>query len=398
MTSEFEADTDSEMRGQAGFEAPLRVLVVDDDPDIRRLLSLRLKARRYDVETAASGDEALTRLDELAPDLMMLDVSMPGASGLEVLARVRADGRDIAVIMTTAFGSERMAIDALRQGADDYLRKPFEAEEFRTVVSRTASQLLLRRQNAELRRRLEEQHRALEAELARAARVQASLLPESAPTIPGYELAAVCRPARDVGGDFYDWQLRADGSLSFVLADVMGKGMPAALLMATVRSALRAVASFGTPAERVNAVEHGLAADLDRSDAFVTLLHAQLDPASGGIAFVDAGHGHGFVRRRGGGVEELPARGLPLGALPGLTYQEGSLVLEPGDSLILYSDGLPDARPDAVLDPSTIAARIGDDDRAPAIVDLLAALAESDCDRPDDLTLVVLRRNGDERG
>ena len=184
--------------------AVTRVLVVDDDRDINSLLQARLRLRGYQAEGVLSGEEALERLKVALPDLIFLDVSMPGMNGLEVLDRVRAQGLDLAVIMTTAFGSEQVAIDALRRGADDYLRKPFEPAEFQAVVERTAARLQLSRQNTALRRQLDEKRQQLERELSRAAQVQMELLPRNYPKLPEFELAAECLPAREVGGDFYD--------------------------------------------------------------------------------------------------------------------------------------------------------------------------------------------------
>ena len=120
-----------------GAQPVRRILVVDDDPDINRLLRVRLAARGYEVATAASGEEALELLSETPADLVFLDISLPGISGLQTLAEVRRRGLDTAVIMTTAFGSEQIAVEALRQGANDYLRKPFESDEFRRVLERT---------------------------------------------------------------------------------------------------------------------------------------------------------------------------------------------------------------------------------------------------------------------
>jgi serine phosphatase RsbU (regulator of sigma subunit) len=363
-----------------------RVLVVDDDPNINRLMQVRLRSQGYDVVSAASGDEALARLDEIAPDLMLLDVSMPGASGLDVLDHVRAEGRDVAVIMATAFGSERIAIDALRRGADDYLRKPFEPDEFRTVVERTTSRLLLRRQNRSLRRELL-------AELRRASEVQLSLLPQRPPAVDGFELAAYCLPARQVGGDFYDWQIAADGSLNLMLGDVMGKGMPAALLMATVRAAVRAVAAHHSPIDSLPIVDDVLAEDLERSSSFATLFLARLLSPDGDVTFVDAGHGLAFVARADGGAQRLEPRSLPLGVLPGNGFAAGSVTLAPGDALVLYSDGLPDARPDLRLDPEVLAGFLRGVAHAQEIVERLRNLVITGATAlPDDLTLVALRR------
>lgn len=363
-----------------------RALVVDDDPGINRLMQVRLRSQGYEVVSASSGDEALARLDEVKPDLMLVDVSMPGASGLDVLDRVRAEGRDIAVIMATAFGSEGIAIDALRRGADDYLRKPFEPDEFRAVVERTTSRLLLRRQNRTLRRELL-------AELRRAAEVQLSLLPDRPPVVEGFEVAAYCLPARQVGGDFYDWQIAADGSLNLMLGDVMGKGMPAALLMATVRAAVRAVAAHHAPIESLTVVERVLADDLERSSSFVTLFLARLTSADGRVSFVDAGHGLAFVVRATGVVQRLGPRSLPLGVLTGSSFEPGSVTLDPGDALVVFSDGLPDARPDLRLEPDTLAGLLRGVGHAQEIVERLRSLVVArGAALPDDLTLVALRR------
>lgn len=126
-------------------DEPIRALVVDDDPDINRLLRVRLKARGYEVESAADGAQALAAIERFGPDLLICDISMPIMGGLDVLDRVRADGRDLAVVMATAFGSEKVAIEALRRGADDYLRKPLEPVEFQAVLDRTVARLRLAR-------------------------------------------------------------------------------------------------------------------------------------------------------------------------------------------------------------------------------------------------------------
>jgi phosphoserine phosphatase RsbU/P len=372
-------------------DAPIRALVVDDDPDINRLLQLRLKARGYEVASAADGAAGLAEIDRFAPDLLVCDVSMPLMGGLEVLERVRAEGRDLAVIMATAFGSEKVAIEALRRGADDYLRKPLEPVEFQAVLDRTVGRLKLARDNARLQAQLDEKRRQLEAELARAAEVQARLLPGEPPAVPGWEVAAACLPARDVGGDFYDWRLEGGEALTLTLGDVMGKGMPAALLMATVRAALRAAPADPSPGRRLEGVERALADDLEGAAAFVTLFHARIDLASGAVAVADAGHGLALLRRADGTTEALAApKGLPMGVLPGSPIGDGAAAIGPGEALVIYSDGLPDARPDLATDAASLAPYLAG--RAREMVDRLVALADAGADRPDDLTVVVVRR------
>ncbi|MCL6541483.1 MAG: SpoIIE family protein phosphatase [Roseiflexus sp.] len=370
-----------------------RILVVDDDPDINRLLRARLTARGYEVSTAASGEEALALLADTISDIIFLDISLPGINGLQTLAEVRRRGLDAAVIMTTAFGSEQIAVEALRQGANDYLRKPFESDEFRRVLECTVQRLELERQNRVLRQQLEAHHRRLLSEMERAAEVQARLLPQIAPALSGFQLAAECIPARDVGGDFYDWQQPAPHLLSFWLCDVMGKGLDAALLMATVRAVMRAVVRHSPPAEAMRYVTNALIEDLMQSGRFVTLFLAQLDTTSGRLASIDAGHGLAFVRRADGAVETLnDRRGLPLGIVPDEQYDQRETILNPGDALVVYSDGLVDARIDLDLTPHVLADQLYGANSALAMLDRLVTLLAPVQMPPDDMTLLVVYR------
>ena len=374
-----------------GWNPVRRILVVDDDPDINRLLRTRLAARGYEVSAAIDGERALEKIGIVNPDIVFLDVSMPGIGGLEVLDRVRAGQLDAAVVMTTAFGSEQVAIDALRRGADDYLRKPFESREFQAVLERTVHRLELGRQNAALRRQLDEKRRQLEAELARAAQVQADLLPREVPRLPGFDLAGLCIAAREIGGDFYDWQEVEPGVATITLGDVMGKGMPAALLMATARAALRGAAN-NFPAEVVTRAAHALEIDLERSSSYVTLFHARVETQNRRVTYVDAGHGHVFVRRSDGRVEKLIPGGLPLGILPGVSYDQGEVTLAPGDILVLYSDGIIETR-EGGSNAEHLASEIAGLRSANEIAEHLLSFATAELTgpAPDDLTVVVLR-------
>lgn len=366
---------------------PFRALVVDDDPDIGRLVALRLGARGLSVTRASRGDEALAHILEHAPDVVLLDVAMPGLTGLEVLERVRAAGRDTAIVMMTAFGSEKVAIDALRRGADDYLRKPFETSELAAVLDRTLERIRLRRENAALTARLDAQRVELEAELARAGRVQADLLPGASPASPGIELRGLCLPARVVGGDFYDW-IPAGGDVVAVLGDVMGKGMSAALWMATVRAALRVSLPRLEPAAALAATADALEDDLARAGVFVTLFVARISPG-GRVRYVDAGHGLAVVRDRDGVVTPPEVRGLPLGVLPGERWTEGAWRLPPGGTFVAVSDGATELDLDEEIAPA-LAERVATQGTEAAC----AWLAEN-AGRPsrtDDLTAIVAWR------
>ena len=370
-----------------------RVLVIDDDAEIHRLLRARLEARGYDVHSAESGEDGLAKLREVSPDLIFLDVAMSGMTGIDVLDFVRSQRVDVAVILTTAYSSEQVAIAALRHGADDYLRKPFDRGEFQAALDRTLARLTMSRQIKLLRKELEKKQMQLAQELARAAAVQSELLPIDQPPLPGFEIGARCLPASAVGGDFYDWQQLPLGTLSLTVGDVMGKGMSAALLMATVRAVIRAMVSHHGPADAVQHTAASLDGDLARSGSFVTLFHAQLNTTSSELRYVDAGHGQAFLRRADGTLESLLPFGLPIGVLSSEKYTEGSVTLHPGDVLVIYSDGLSEARPELFRDQNTVAAQIIPEETASTTAQRLVDLATSNGPLPDDLTVVVLRRS-----
>lgn len=369
------------------------ILVVDDDPDIGRLLQLWLADAGYRVELTQSGFEALQRIAQGGIDIALVDILMPEISGIDVLDHVRRIGPEPAVIMTTAFGSEQIAVNAIRHGADDYLRKPIDRQELLVVIERTLTNLRLRRENATLQRRLDEKRRELEAEIKHAAQIQAEMLPQQMPRIPGYTIAARCIPAREVGGDFYDWHFPAPHLLNLTFGDVMGKGMSAALLMTTTRAVIRSVARDTSPEVNMRYAVNALHADLDRTNSFVTLCHLQLNLTTHILTFVDAGHGLGFIRRHGGQCDRLEPRGAPLGIFSHEPYRQGEMVLNPGDALILFSDGLLDPWPALARNPLQINDLLADGMSATAIVDRLLALPALLGPLTDDLTVVVLARD-----
>lgn len=251
---------------------------------------------------------------------------------------------------------------------------------------------LVREQQAEARAR-----ERLEQELRVARLIQQTLLPKDLPAIPGWELAAYYQPARAVGGDFYDFLYFPDGRLGLVIGDVTDKGVPAALVMATTRSILRAAAqgesSPGVVLERTNDL---LCPDIPPK-MFVTCLYAILDPKSGRLLFANAGHDLPY-QRHNNGVTELRATGMPLGLMPGMRYEEQDTILEPGDSILLYSDGLVEAhnaRRDMFGFPHLMDL-VGSHEGGKAMIDFLldqlAAFTGDDWEQEDDVTMVTLHR------
>jgi phosphoserine phosphatase RsbU/P len=256
----------------------------------------------------------------------------------------------------------------------------------RDISERKKTEAALR--DAEMR------HYLLQLELVYAAEIQAKLLPRSYPQIPGFDLAARCLPAKQVGGDFYDWQEVTPTLFNITLGDVMGKGMAAAMLMATTRAALHAVTLYNSPGQALHLAEGALFSDLEISESFVTLFHAQLDLERRCLTFVDCGHGYVFVRRANGSVESLTPRGLPIGVQKGQAYQEGTVGFEKGDALVLFSDGLIDANPQLELTNKILAKQLTGEKSALDMVNKLIDLTGLPDPQPDDITVLVVRCTG----
>jgi sigma-B regulation protein RsbU (phosphoserine phosphatase) len=241
----------------------------------------------------------------------------------------------------------------------------------------------------------------LEEEMAIGRRIQRSLLPGSCPQIPGWEFAAYYRAARQVGGDLYDFIALPDSPnlLHLVIADVTGKGVPAALYMAFGRTVIRTEARNDCPpAETLRRTNRSILQDI-RTPLFLSAFYATLDTDSGRLVYANAGHNWPYLRRQSGTVEPLASKGLLLGVLPEAVIEEKTAVLEPGDCLVLYTDGITEA--------DNAAGDFFEDERLEAIIasqpwdsadDLLQAIVAAveqftgDTPQADDFTLVVARR------
>jgi serine phosphatase RsbU (regulator of sigma subunit) len=242
----------------------------------------------------------------------------------------------------------------------------------------------------------------IEQELRVARLIQQTLLPKSLPEIPGYDVAAYYQPAREVGGDFYDFLELEEGKLGLIVGDVTDKGVPAALVMATTRTMLRAAAQrLFSPGEVLRRVNDVLVADIP-PNMFVTCLYAVLYPKSGRLVYANAGHDLPYRRRAGRsqGAEELRATGMPLGLMPGMGYEEKEIVLENGESVLFYSDGLVEAHDPRYemfgfprLQGLVGAHRSGGSALIAFLLAELARFTGEGWEQEDDITLVTLERS-----
>ncbi len=235
-----------------------------------------------------------------------------------------------------------------------------------------------------------QQELTVSQELSRASEVQQGLLPNQLLSLPGWRTAGVCIPARAVGGDFYDWYAVGEGA-ALTLADAMGKGIAAAIIAATVRAVLRSAARFGDVAGAVEAASAALTVDLDNAGVFVTAFHARLDMDSGVLSYVDAGHGLSIVARADGSSQRLRSTSPPLGVDVDTEWNEQTVQLDPGDTLIVVSDGVLDLYDGTLssLDNLVTLALLAHDPWE--IIDAIRARARGTS--ADDVTVLIIRRD-----
>jgi predicted ester cyclase len=246
----------------------------------------------------------------------------------------------------------------------------------------------------------ERERERIEQELLVARRIQQASLPKEVPTLEGWQIFPLYKPAREVGGDFYDFHLLSEGRLGLAVGDATGKGVPAALVMSTTCGMLRLAAqNYSSPGQMLRRVNEALFPYIP-SNMFVTCFYAILDPKRGSLSYANAGHDIPYLRRRGGDCQELRARGMPLGLMPGMDYEQKEIVLDAGEEALLYSDGLVEAH-----DPKgemfgfprlqQLLAEHGDEKESleDALLEELSSFVGQGWEQEDDITLVTLRRS-----
>jgi sigma-B regulation protein RsbU (phosphoserine phosphatase) len=327
----------------------LKILVVDDEPDVPLLIKQRFRAQIKDKQLefhfAANGIEALQVLDaEPGIDMVLSDINMPEMDGLTLLGKVTERGPMPKTVMVSAYGDMDNIRAAMNLGAFDFVTKPIDFTDLQTTIDKTKSELDLIKNALRSRDELV----GLRRELEIAASIQRSLLPRGMPAgapAGAFEIYADVVPATEVGGDFYDYFMVEPHRLGFVVADVSGKGVGAAIYMAVSRTLLRAAAlvnptwSAGQIVARLNELLC-LAAD---AGMFVTVCYGILDLRTGDLDYATAAHPQPFLVHDAG-VRELPkAPGSVVGMMEDLEFSSLQEKLAPGDALMFFSDGVNEA-------------------------------------------------------
>jgi len=306
------------------------ILIGDDQVGVLEALRLLLKSEGYRTVTADSpagvlGAAAKQRFDLILVDLNYARDTTSGQEGLDLLNSLQRQHNQAPVVVMTAWGSIDLAVEAMRRGACDFVQKPWDNDRVLATV-----------------RKQVEQHRRERSELDIARDVQQKLLPQSNKTMRTIEYAGCCVPAREVGGDYYDFFDSGEDTLSFVLADVSGKGIPAALLMANLQATFRSrpLAELAHPATLLPIVNR-LFFESTAPEFYATLFFGAYDDRTRVLRYVNCGHPAPVLVRADGTVEHLDdASSTVVGLFANWTCTEASLTLAPGDALFISSDGV----------------------------------------------------------
>ena len=368
-----------------------RILVADDQTDILQALRLLLTDAGFETDLVNSVDGVLDHLHRQPYDLVLMDLNYTrdttsGREGLDLLERVREKDGVVPIVVMTGWGSIDTAVEAMRRGARSFVQKPWDDTTLVEVVRREVEEgLASRRRDARQAREQEE-----------ARLIQRTLLPSTMPEVKGCTIAARWTPASGIGGDCYDVLRFSDTRVGVSIADVVGKGLPAALLMSNLQAAVRAFAT-------AQVEPHDLCASVNRllcrniaSGKFVTFCYAVVDTVKHVIAYANAGHFPPVLVHENGSVERLATTGLVLGVSPDWNYACGQVAAGSGDRLVCFTDGITEALSpdgdefgdDRLVDLIRANRTVSADALATTLADSLAAWTGGSAQ--DDATLIIV--------
>lgn len=327
---------------------PPKILVVDDEPDVESLIRQKFRKKIRDKEYrfifASNGVEALQKLqDDGDIDIVLSDINMPEMDGLTLLSQINDLNVRLKAVIITAYGDMDNIRTAMNRGAHDFLTKPIDFQDLEITINKTLQELSTLKQALKARDQLV----SVRHELDVATRIQRSMLPQKFPPFPErkeFEIYAEMIAAEEIGGDFYDFFLIDGERLGFVIGDVSGKGIPAAMFMAVSLTLLKATALRGvSPSECLQQVNNVLYLE-SVSSMFVTVFYGLLNTRTGELEYCNGGHNPPYLFFENGRVEPLEnISGLVLGAMENTKYEEQKILLKPGETLFLYTDGVTEA-------------------------------------------------------
>lgn len=326
-----------------------KILVVDDEPDLESLIlqkfRSKIKAKEYEFHFAQNGSEALDKIaNDGTIDLILTDINMPVMDGLTLLSKINElNNKLMKSIIVSAYGDMENIRTAMNRGAYDFITKPIDLKDLEITIEKSLSEINLYKQAMVSHNKLV----ALQQELDIATTIQTSILPKTFPAFPDrkeFDIYAKMIPAKEVGGDLYDFFLIDKYRLGVVIGDVSGKGIAAALLMAVCKTLIKATAYKGLPTDSVLFEVNNLLVDESPPNMFVTVFYGVLDTRNGAFEYSNGGHNSPYLISNDGTTKLLDdVGGLLLGTIKSTEYQSNIIMLKPGESIFFYTDGVTEA-------------------------------------------------------
>jgi sigma-B regulation protein RsbU (phosphoserine phosphatase) len=320
----------------------VRILIADDQPDVLAALRLLLKGEGYEIETAPSPAEILKALRSDRFDLLLMDLNYSwdttsGQEGLNLLKSIRAIDGILPVIAMTGWATLDLALESLRDGVSDFMQKPWDNSRLLSVV----------RTQIDKGRRLREgqrQQREAAYQMEEAREIQLGLVPRTIPSIPGCDVAVTWRPSGTLSGDYFDVLRFSDHHFGICIADAVGKGVPAALLMSNIQAMVKGLAQDNLPPSQLCEQLNSFVCKTITPNKFITFFYAHLDSERRMLRYANAGHNPPILARRDGTFVRLTTGGAVLGVRSEWRYSQGQIELDSGDRLLLFTDGVSEAR------------------------------------------------------
>lgn len=324
-----------------------RTLIADDDQDILAALRLLLKTEGYEAETVSSPAAVIEAIERSQFDVVLMDLNYArdttsGREGIDLISRIQAVDPFLPIVVMTAWGTLDIAVEAMRRGVRDFVQKPWENQRLLQTLRKQVKHAHARRH---LQLRVASDLRSdtiLKRELAEARELQESLLTTTSPSLDGFQIAVKWQPATTVGGDYVAAFNVKDERVALCVADVVGKGLPAALLMSNYQAALKSLAEECSPAEVSTRLNRQLYSNIPLHK-FVTAFYGVLDTSTRTLTFTNSGHNPPLLVRKDGECIRLEAGGSVLGGFADASFEESSVELYNGDRLLLFTDGLTEA-------------------------------------------------------
>jgi len=326
-----------------------KILVVDDEPDLQALIRQKfrhkIKANEYEFHFAENGAEALEKLNnDGSIDLILTDINMPVMDGLTLLSKINElNNKLLRSIIVSAYGDMENIRTAMNRGAYDFVTRPIDLKDLEITIEKSLKEI----EQYKIGLLAHDKLVALKQELDIATIIQTSILPKTFPAFPErkeFDIYAKMIPAKEVGGDLYDFFMIDKYRLGVIIGDVSGKGIAAAMLMAVCKTLLKATAFKGMPADDVLAEVNKILVDESPPTMFVTVFYGVLDTRNGSFEYSNGGHNSPYLISTDGNIIQIEdVGGLLLGAVKDPTYESNIIILKPGDSLFFYTDGVNEA-------------------------------------------------------